>query len=148
MEEPRLVGRLVTLLLESVLKGQPYPGQTAQTSSFPDIEVVRGRDEILVSTENLEKGSRIEVPGANIRLLPREQIFERAASEPLPFFSVTNVKLGEDQATLSLQLSWAKPHTGEIGEARSLGGGGVRVRFVKTEAGWQAPDGPLATWIS
>ncbi|MGD2159225.1 MAG: hypothetical protein PVG32_20280 [Anaerolineales bacterium] len=144
-ESERLICHLLQAMLEVALLDKPYPGQKTLSSFFPDIEMVKDLSEIVVSSRNLGDSCHFDVPGYNITVLSDDEIAARARStKDFPYFMLTEARISPDNATLSLQLSWA------VGQADKLhlGGGGVRVKFERINGEWQAPSGPIATWIA
>jgi len=141
--------QLLQIMLEVALLGKPYPGQKTASSFFPDIEMVKERDEIVVSDRNIGEGCQVDVPGYRMVVLSDEEINARAdASGDFPYFTLTEANVGPDQATLSLQLSYAASEASKQAGKVYLGGGGVRVKFEFHHGEWQAPSGPIATWMA
>lgn len=144
-----LVGQLLEIMLQVALLGKPYPGQRKQKSFFPDVELVKNRDEIIVSNQHLETHCELHVPGFKVTILTKNEIAERAnAMGDFPYFSLTEAELSQDAATLSLQLSYAVSKATEETGMRYLSGGGVRVRFKCIRGKWKAPEGQISTWMA
>ncbi|MFB0534359.1 MAG: hypothetical protein ACETWR_05190 [Anaerolineae bacterium] len=140
---------LLQIFLECALLGKPYPGQDTPYTFFPDIEIVKHQQEIFVSDRNLGGPCQVEIPGKSIEFLSDEEIQERAnAIGDFPYFALTEAEIGQDEATLSLQLAWATSEESKQSGKLMLSGGGVRVRFQCIEGEWQAPMGPMATWMA
>lgn len=145
----KLICHLLQLILEAVLTGNPYPGQKAGTSFFPDIDIVKGNDEIVLSNRNLDDSCQVTVPGYSFVILSDDAIAERADSTgDFPFFTVTEADFGSDDATISLQLSWAVSEKNKKAGKLYLGGGGVHIKFERINGDWQAPSGPSSTWMA
>ncbi|MFQ5614814.1 MAG: hypothetical protein ACE5H9_22050 [Anaerolineae bacterium] len=146
--EPDLC-QLLQMMLESALLGKPYPGQSAPGSFFPDAEMVEDLPEIVISRRNLDDPCQIDVPGRRVMILSEDEIATRAASEgDFPYFSLTEATFTAGEATLSLQLSWAVSEASKQAGVLPFGGGGVRVRFEWIAGEWQAPSGPISTWMA
>ena len=144
-----IICQLLRIMLEAALLARPYPGQKTPVSLFPDIEMVKELDEIVVSKRNLGQGCRIDIPGYRIVLRTDEEIAAQAnASADFPYFTLTEADIRPDQATLSLQLSYAVGEMSKRAGKMYLGGGGVRVKFELIQGEWQAPAGSIATWMS
>ncbi len=47
------LNQLLNIMLDVVLNDTPYPGQNAKQSFFPDVEIIKQQDEIIVSDQNL-----------------------------------------------------------------------------------------------
>jgi len=140
---------LLQTLLECALLGSPYPGQDAAYTVFPDVEMVAHRQDIAVSDRNLGGPCPVEIPGKSLEFLSDEEIQERAdAIGDFPYFAFTEVEIGDEEATLSLQLTWAMSEESRQSGKLFMSGGGTRVRFQRIEGEWQAPMGPIATWMA
>src|SRR3990172_1426383 len=137
-DKSETICRLLQIMLEVALLGKPYPGQKKGNSFFPDIEMVKERDEIVVSKRNLGESCLIDVPGYRISLISDGEISARAeATGDFPYFTLSEAEVGPDQATLSLQLSYAVSEASQQAGKMYLGGGGVRVKFEFHEGEWQ-----------
>lgn len=148
-EADRHLCHLVQVFLRSVLLNVPYPGQQTPYTPFPDIELVQPRREIVVSERNVGSLCPVDVPGVRITFLSDSQIQQRADAEgDLPYFTFSEAAIGEDKATLTLQLTWAASGESQRSGKLYLSGGGVRVRFQRVSGTWQAPSGPMATWMA
>jgi hypothetical protein len=148
-ENSPVICQLAQAVLAAALLGKPYPGQKTQPAPFPDIESVRGQEEIVISNRRLEATCSLTVPGYRVAVLSEDEIGRRAnAQGDFPYFSLTEANIGPDQATLALQLSYAASEASQRAGRLYLGGGGVRVRFERIEGEWQAPSGPIATWMA
>jgi hypothetical protein len=135
-------------MLEVILLDKPYPGQTSPTSFFPDIEIVRTMDELVVSDRNLGSTDQIIVPGFYIVVLSDEGISARLSTKGnFPYFSLLEADIDPPEAILSLQLSWAVSEASKQAGVVYLGGGGVRVKFEQIQGKWQAPSGPISIWM-
>lgn len=140
--------QLVCMMLETALLGKPYPGQVQGTTFFPDIEWVVDREEIVISNRFLGNDVDPEIPNYKIQVLTDDQLNAQAAVGGFPYFSLTEAAIGTAEATLSLELRWMAGTSGSDQVEYQLGGGGVRVRFEQVNGEWQAPAGPIATWMS
>ena len=136
-------------MLDAVLHGKPYPGQKTPVRLFPDIEIIKDLKEIVISDWNLAASCQLLVPGYQIIVLSDNEIAERAASQgDFPYFVLPEVGVNEDEAFLSLQLTWAISEESKKAGKVYLGGGGTRVRFEHLNGEWLALSGPIATWMS
>jgi hypothetical protein len=135
--------------LTCAIEGKPYPGQTVNVVSFPDVEIVEHRDEIVVLDRFLPMDCEIQLARKEVVILPGEAIQARANEQgDFPFFSLEEADVGESRALLSLKLSWAVSALGRGTGRYYLSGGGVRVRFEKVGDEWLAPEGPAAVWMA
>lgn len=149
MTSNKTINQLVNILLNTILNNAPYPGQDAQQTFFPDIELVQQSSEIILSDENLESPYSFEVPGYTICIVPQNQLLTRAAEQgDFPYLSLTEVQPSGYTVVLTMQLKWAISETStEMGKFH-FGGGGVRVKFILQDGEWISPSGPMATWMS
>ena len=107
------------------------------------------QERIVVSDRNLDAPYQVEIPGKSVEFLSDEVIQRQAnVTGDYPYFAFTEVEIGKDEATLSLQLSWAVSEVSQHSGKLFLSGGGVRVRFQRVEGEWLAPSGPIATWMA
>jgi hypothetical protein len=148
-ESGKVICDLLQTILEVALLGKPYPGQKAGTSFFPDIEIVKEIDEIVVSNRYLDDSCQIVVPGFRIKVLSDDAIVDRASSTgDFPFFSLTEAEVGTDEAVLSLQLTWAVSEESKRAGKLYLGGGGIHIKFERINGEWQTQSGPSSTWMA
>ncbi len=148
METKKTKTQLLKLILEAALLEQPYPGQVEGTTFFPDREWVVDRKEIILLDRFLEGEVALEIPPYEFSVLSKDQLETRAEAGGFPYFSLSEVDIGEQEATLALELRWMAGGAAESQMGVVLGGGGVRVRFEQVSGEWHAPAGAIATWMS
>jgi hypothetical protein len=143
------LNQLLNIMLDVVLNDTPYPGQKAKKSFFPDVEVMKQQDEIVVSDQNLTPHCVIDVHGYKICIIPQEKLPDRAAEHgDFPYLALTEVSWSGYSVVMSLQMKWAVSEANLQKGKRYMGGGGVRVKFILEDGNWIAPSGPMATWMS
>jgi hypothetical protein len=141
--------RLLQILLTCAIQREPYPGQTAEAGSFPDVEIVEDWDKIYVLDRFLQQDCQIHLAEKEVVILSDEAIQARADEDgDFPFFSLDEADVGESRALLSLKLSWAVSAQSREAGRYYLSGGGVRVQFTKVGEAWLAPEGPIAVWMA
>jgi hypothetical protein len=130
------MAELIRLTLEQALVAQEIPDYGLLTS---------GRDEIVLSTENMDTALVPELPGVNLVVLSPEEIQAKANEEGdflyLTFREITAVSA--TKARVSLDNVWM---TAEDSEMMYLSGGGFVIEYSKTAAGWQGEVTEM--WIS
>ena len=139
---------LLQIILEMALLEKPYPGQVQGTTFFPDREWVVDREKIIVLDRFLEGETKLEIPPYDIEVLSENQLEARAVAGGFPYFALSEVDIGAEEATLALELRWMAGGAEEDQDGVPLGGGGVRVRFEQVAGEWHAPAGAIGTWIS
>lgn len=149
MSDEQLTCHLLKMMLEAALHGKPYPGQQPPAALFPDVEMVRDLDEIVILDQYLSSSCKINLPGFHLVILSAGEIEERTNSTgDFPYFSLKEVEISHDKVLMSLQLSWAVSEASKQAQNIYLGGGGVRVEYVRINEEWQVPSGPKATWMA
>ena len=130
------MAELIRLTLERALVAQEVPDYSLLTYE---------RDEIVLSTENIDPALVPELTGVNLVVLTPEEIQAKANAEGdflyLTFREITAVSPTE--ARVSLDNIWMPA---EDSEMLYLSGGGFVIEFSKTAAGWQGEVTEM--WIS
>ena len=148
-DREQVLCHLIQAMLDAALHGKAYPGQKTPVALFPDIEIVKDLDEIVISDRNLGAACQLLVRGYQIIVLSDDEITARASSKgDFPYFTLTETEIHENEALLSLRLSWAISEESKKAGKMYLGGGGTRVRFEQKNGEWLAPSGPIATWMA
>lgn len=113
---------------------------------IPDFQLLtEGRDEIVLSTENVDPELVPELEGVNLVLLSPEEIQARANEEGdflYLNFQMVDVE-SETQVTVSLNNIWA---IAEDSDLIYLSGGGFSIEYTKTADSWSGEITEL--WIS
>ena len=149
MSTEETINQLLNIMLNTILNNSPYPGQDAQNTYFPDIELVQKNPEVIVSDENLASACCFEVPGYTICVIPQDNLHSRAAEEgDYPYLALTEVQLSDYSVVLTLQLKWAISEASQKMGKYYFSGGGVKVKFILQDGEWVSPMGPMATWMS
>lgn len=143
------IQHLLNIMLKTILTGSAYPGQKADRTFFPDIELVQQTPEIILSDQHLSQEVELDVPGYECKIIPEDQLAERAAEQgDFPYLVLTELKTSPTSVVMSLQLKWAvSSNSQEMGKFY-MSGGGVRVKFIQEDGEWVSPTGPMATWMS
>jgi len=127
---------LVRLTLERALLDQEIP-------DF--LLLAEGKDEIVLSTENVDPELVPELEGVNLVLLSPEEI-QAKANEEGDFlylrFQMVDIQ-SETEATVSLANNWA---VAENSDMAYLSGGGFTIEYTKSADGWTGEVTEL--WIS
>lgn len=140
---------LAQILLECAVLGRPLPGHNSTSCFFPDAEIVTQLDTIVVSSRYISSDCQLKIPDKEIVILSDEELALLVESKgDFPYFTLSEGKLGRDEATITLQLSWRVSEANQQAGRLYLGGGGMRVRFQMIDGKWQAPAGPIATFMS
>lgn len=130
------MAELIRLTLERALVAQEIPDYGLLTT---------GRDEIVLSTENIDPTLVPEIAGVNLVVLSPEEIQAKANEAGdflyLIFRDITAVSSTE--ARVSLDNAWMPA---EDSEMMYLSGGGFVIEFSKTAVGWQGEVTEM--WIS
>lgn len=143
------LNQLLSTMLDVALNSSPYPGQNAKQTFFPDIEVIKQQEEIVLSDQNLSPHCTLDIPGYRICVIPQVEIPNRASKlGDFPYLALTEVAWSGYSVVLSLQLKWAISEASAQSGKFYFGGGGVRVKFNLEDGKWVAPSGPMATWMS
>ena len=113
---------------------------------IPDFQLLtEGRDEIVLSTENVDPELVPELEGVNLVLLSPEEIQAKANEEGdflYLHFQMVDVQ-SETEVTVALNNIWA---IAEDSDTMYLSGGGFKIEYTKTADGWTGEVTEL--WIS
>jgi hypothetical protein len=147
--QKHILCEILEILLDSVLKGKPFPGQDATNSFFPDIEILKDVDPVVISDQHLGGRCQIDIPGKNFLVLSNPDIEARADMEgDFPYFVISQATVSESEVTISLQLKWAMSEASRKVGIVQLSGGGIQIQFKHEEGQWLAPDGPRSVWMT
>ena len=138
--DPETLRRLQTLLLRSVLLGEPLPGGDAAIA-LPDLDFVRRQDGILLSSEHLAAPIALADLPEPLRVLAPEAIAAAASRQgDVAYLRFRPATQEGDTVRLTLEaaLATAAP------ERRSLGLSGVQVAFRRDDRDWRIADPPAA----
>jgi hypothetical protein len=130
------MAELIRLTLERALIAQEIPDYTLLTAD---------REEIVLSTENINAALVPELEGVNLVVLAPEEIQAQANEEGdflyLKFEEITAVSPTE--VRVALNNIWMRA---EDSEMVYLSGGGFLIEYTKTADGWQGEI--TSSWIS
>jgi hypothetical protein len=130
------MAELIRLTLERALIAQEIPDYTLLTAD---------REEIVLSTENINAALVPELEGVNLVVLAPEEIQAKANEEGdflyLKFEEITAVSPTE--ARVALNNIWMRAEDSEVAY---LSGGGFLIEYTKTADGWQGEI--TSSWIS
>jgi inhibitor of cysteine peptidase len=130
------MAELIRLTLERALIAQEIPDYTLLTAD---------REEIVLSTENINAALVPELEGVNLVVLAPEEIQAKANEEGdflyLKFEEITAISPTE--ARVALNNIWMRAEDSEVAY---LSGGGFLIEYTKTADGWQGEI--TSSWIS
>jgi len=135
-QPPVLINDLLQMTLERALVSQ----------EIPDYQLlVHEREEIVLSTENIDPAFTPQLPGHTIIMMSPEEIQAKADAEgDFPFLRFQQVdQLADDEVHISLGSTMAIAADSEM---LYLAGGGFTLEFSRTRSGWESEI--TEQWIS
>lgn len=135
----QVVTQLQRIMLRSILKHEPLPGQSA-TVSFADLAHITERDTVFVSDKNVGSDLKVEGIGKQIEVLPEEKIRKKATeSGDLPYVHFRAADYKDDQVRLIMDIRIAPPEA----DIQTLGLGAISATFHRTDDGrWEVHQQP------
>jgi hypothetical protein len=134
------ISYLQEILLEAFLLSKHLPGST-QPMMFPDLAFIQRQPAIILSDENLYSTKSIEELSKPIRILSQEAILHEAAHTQRDLvylrFQSSVRKNNTIQLTLEARITSPDPNK------RTLGLGGVQVKFQKRQGQWEIIEDPI-----
>ena len=130
------LGQFQGAILEALLAGLPLPGHS-RPLNLPDLPLVLGQPDVVVSSENL--GGPVRVEGANrtIYILSEEDILQRAKQRgDFSYLRFRPPQAIRNDVLLTLQIRIAQ----EDPLKPTLGLSGIQVTFRQIGTRWQAAE--------
>lgn len=130
---------LQEMLLKAVLLVQRLPGCN-QPIIFPDLSFILNQPTIVLINENLAGTVSIEESPKPVCILSQEALLQEASTQGDINYLRFQTPIVEDNAvrlTLEAKIAPRDP------EQRTLGLGGIQVKFQEVEGQWEAADEPI-----
>jgi hypothetical protein len=130
------LGQLQGAMLEALLTSSPLPGHSRMLN-LPDLPLVLGQPDVVVSSENL--GGPVRLPGLTrpIYILSEEAILQRAQNQgDFQYLWFQPPQSIQDGVLLTLQIRIAQ----RAPNLPILGLSGVQVTFRQSGTRWQAAE--------
>ena len=139
-----LITRLQSILLRSVLRQQPLPGQT-QPVWFPDLAFLTESPSVLISDANIT--GQFDIVGIDkpVEIVPESEIREAAARSGdrvyVRFQPAEEVE-GQIRIVMEVRIAPTEP------DLQPLGLGGIRATFTrKPDGNWEVTEPPTVFGI-
>jgi hypothetical protein len=134
------IARLQSVMLESVLTGQPLPG-SIDPLWFPDLAWVTEAPSVLVSAENIPDPEPFSSITGNVIVTPEAEIRDVAKQEgdrTYVHFTPPETSEGRIRLTMEVRMAPTEP------DLLTLGLGGITATFVESNGSWVVGEPPAA----
>jgi hypothetical protein len=112
---------------------------------IPDYNMIQDKENIVLSTENINPQQVPRIAGVNLILMTPQEIQEKAnREEDFLYLRFGDIIQSDSKIVISLDNTWAVK---KGSQSRYLSGGGFEIEYEKINGTWKE-SGEISIWIS